>query len=40
MSDGSVRSVEALVRWHHPTQGLVLPDEFVSVAEQTGLISS
>jgi diguanylate cyclase (GGDEF)-like protein len=40
MSDGSVRSVEALVRWHHPTRGLVPPDEFVTVAEQTGLISS
>ena len=40
MCDGKVRSVEALVRWHHHTRGLVLPDEFVPVAEQTGLIST
>src|SRR4051812_3588587 len=38
MSDGVMGGVEALVRWRHPTRGVVNPTEFISLAEETGLI--
>ena len=38
MRDNRLLGVEALLRWRHPQRGLVLPSDFISVAEETGLI--
>jgi diguanylate cyclase (GGDEF)-like protein/PAS domain S-box-containing protein len=38
LEDGAITGVEALLRWEHPTRGLLGPSEFLSVAEETGLI--
>jgi diguanylate cyclase (GGDEF)-like protein/PAS domain S-box-containing protein len=38
LSDGEITGLEALVRWQHPSRGLLDPGEFVSVAEDSGLI--
>ena len=38
LSTAETLGVEALVRWKHPTRGLISPDQFIPVAEETGLI--
>lgn len=38
LEGGQMVAMEALLRWHHPTRGLVQPAQFISTAEDTGLI--
>ncbi len=38
LADGEMASLEVLVRWQHPIKGWVMPDQFISLAEEEGLI--
>ncbi|MET0067492.1 MAG: EAL domain-containing protein [Candidatus Thiodiazotropha sp.] len=39
-ADGRLFGIEALIRWRHPYRGLVMPDKFIGVAEDTGMITA
>lgn len=39
ITTGRLSGFEVLARWHHPTQGTIMPDRFIGIAEETGMIA-
>lgn len=39
LQNGEIESLEALIRWHHPERGWVYPNDFIPLAEETGVIT-
>jgi diguanylate cyclase (GGDEF)-like protein len=39
LDDGRITGIEALVRWDHPTHGLLMPEDFIDLADETGAIA-
>jgi len=38
LASGRIIGIEALIRWNHPVRGIIMPDSFIHIAEETGLI--